>query len=85
MVEEMKKVTVNGFSVICLFVLDDKVIIYDVRKKNKKLVVNFKVYKMLVRFLELLFIDYVGYCKCLGFNVFIIFKINNCYIGELSR
>lgn len=81
----MKKATVNGFSVTCLFALDDKATIRDVRKKNKKLVANSKAHKMPVRLLEPSSIDYVGHCKCLGSNVPTISKTNNCYTGELSR
>lgn len=80
----MKKATVNGFSVTCLFALDDKATIRDIQKKNKNLVANSKAQNMPVRLLEPLFVAYVGHCNSLGSNVLLISKINNCYPEELS-
>ena len=61
----MKKATVNGFSITCLFALDDKATIRDVRKKNKNLVANSKAHKMPMRLLEPSFVAYVGHGKLL--------------------
>ena len=82
--EEIKKAAVNGFSVTCLFALDDKATIRDVRKKNKNLLANSEAHKMPVRLLEPSFVVYVGHCKCLGSNVPTISKTNNCYTEELA-
>ena len=75
MAEEIKKATVNGFSVACIFALDDKAKIMDVRKKSKNLVANSKAHKMPVRLLEPSFVSYVGHCKLFLVMIAIVDKM----------